>query len=296
MKGLTKRDIPVLVFCISAVILVAVFSFVYRDGIEKINAASEANESLTAEIEQLREKESNRQFYLDETARMQEEIDAIYSYFPADVLIEDGIVSSMTLENEAPMISEGIGYTPAVEIYTAGQGGPAADASGAVDSSQGDTSDYEDNNSPEEDAIAASDGGAAHYAGTGEAQFASAQLPSGYVGEYGPITLRNSVFTYNFETSYPGFKNIVDYFTYLPGRSTIADVALGYDSGTGLLNGSMTVNRYSLTGTGATYSPPSFPAVSTGKQNIFGTIELAGGEKPSDSEENEGGESEEETQ
>ncbi|MCR4908471.1 MAG: hypothetical protein K5985_06525 [Lachnospiraceae bacterium] len=285
MKGLSKKDIPVLVLCLSAVLLVAVYCFVWTNGREKIKELKDSNEKFAADIEELKEKSGNRQYYEDQTALMQEEIDAIYSYFPADVLMEDGIVSSVELEAEAPMIGGGIGYSPAVEVYTVGQGGPEG-SSGTETQSGSDETDIE------EDAEAARTGGATYYSDAGEVEFAEAALPSGYVGEYGPITLRNTIFTYTFETSYSGFKNIVDYFVYLPGRSTIGNVSLGFDSNTGLLNGTATVNRYSLTGTGKIYQQPEFPSVVTGRQNIFGSLELVGGGGASET----GEESEEESE
>ena len=277
MKGITKKDIPVLVLCLSAVVMVMVYSFVYNNGKEKIDQLKSQNEIMRAEVAELKEKAVNLEFYEEETARMKEEIDAIYSYFPADVLIEDGIVSALELEEGAPMLGSGIGFTPAVDIYTVGQGGEATDTTGAIEEAQGNAGNDTAETELEEDVATARNGNATYYSDGGEVHFATAQLPSGYVGEYGPITLRDSIFTYNFETSYSGFKNMVDYFTYLPTRSTIADVNLGYDPNSGLLNGSATINRYSLTGTGSVYEEPSIAGVATGKQNIFGSLELPGG-------------------
>ncbi len=280
MKGLTKKDIPVVIFLVSALILVLSYSFVWVNGSQKIADLKESNEILNAEVNNLREKAANKRFYEDETARMKDEIDAIFEFFPADVLMEDGIATAMELEEKGPMISNGISYTPAVELYNAGAGVPPE----AVDTSEP---------SYEEDAETAGEGDATVYS-DGEAAPAGdeAIAASGIMGEYGPIALRNSVFTYNFETSYSGFKNIVDYFTNLPSRTSISDVSLGFDSGSGLLNGSMTVNRYSMTGTGELYTPPVFPAVSSGKTNIFGTLEFAQEPAP---EEEENEETEEES-
>ena len=277
MKGLTKKDIPVLILCLSAVVLVVVYSFVWRSGQEQLEEIEAANERLSREVAEMSEKVGDRQFYEDETARMQEEINAIYSYFPADVLMEDGILSAMELEEGAPIISGGIGYNPAVDVYTVGQGGEATDTEGAIEEAQKNAGNDTAETELEEDIETARNGNATYYSDGGEVHFATAQLPSGYVGEFGPITLRDSIFTYNFETSYTGFKNLVDYFTFLPGRSTIAEVTLGYDSNTGLLNGTATINRYSLTGTGTMYTEPQFPTVATGRQNIFGAMELLEG-------------------
>ncbi len=276
MKGISKKDIPILVLCLSAVILVLVYTFVWKSGQEKIRELEEANEQLSVDVADLKEKAGNKEFYDSETERLQQEIDAIYSRFPADVLMEDGILSAMELETGAPMVSYGIGYTPAVTVYTVGQGGEAADTAAAIEESEKnagrDTADTE----LEEDIETARSGNATYYSDGGEVHFATAQLPSGYEGEYGQISLRDSVFTYNFETSYSGFKNLVDYFTHLPGRATIANISLGFDTTTGLLNGSATINRYSMTGTGAVYEEPSFPSVMTGRSDIFGAMQLSG--------------------
>ena len=276
MKGLTKRDIPVLALCLSAVLLVVVYSFIWRDGQEKLQALKESNEKLTADVEGLREKAANKEFYDSETERMQQEIDAIYSYFPADVLMEDGLYSAIELEQTAPMISYGIGYTPAVTVYTVGQGGEATDTTAAIEEAEKNAGMNVAETELEEDVATARSGNATYYSDGGDVHLATAQLPSGYEGEYGPISLRDSIFTYNFETSYSGFKNIVDYFAHLPGRATIAEISLGFDPGSGLLNGNATVNRYSMTGTGTVYEQPAFPSVATGRSDIFGAMQLQG--------------------
>ena len=66
---------------------------------------------------------------------------------------------------------------------------------------------------------------------------------------------------------------MVDYLTDQTGRMTLDNVNASFDSSTGNLSGSITVNLFFMAGTGQTYTEPDAGSVAYGTDNIFGTIE-----------------------
>ena len=76
-----------------------------------------------------------------------------------------------------------------------------------------------------------------------------------------------------FTGTYVSLKDMVDYLADQSGRMTLDNVNASFDSTTGNLTGSITVNLFSMAGTGKTYTEPDAGSVAYGTDNIFGTIE-----------------------
>lgn len=77
-----------------------------------------------------------------------------------------------------------------------------------------------------------------------------------------------------YTTSYGGFKEFMDYINGHTNRMSVQNFSLSYDSNTGLLAGSSTVNMYAIVGTDKAYVEQNLSGVQLGTDNIFGTIEL----------------------
>ncbi len=76
----------------------------------------------------------------------------------------------------------------------------------------------------------------------------------------------------SYETSYGDFKRLLDYIADYPERMNVESVTASFNSATGYLTGSMTINLYRLEGTGREYTAPVEPEVPMGVENIFGTV------------------------
>ncbi|MCD7708711.1 MAG: hypothetical protein LUI02_02425 [Clostridiales bacterium] len=75
---------------------------------------------------------------------------------------------------------------------------------------------------------------------------------------------------------YEDLKSVLSYIADLNDRTTISSVSAAYDSTTGQLAGTMTINMYYMLGTDAEYEEPEFGTIDTGVENIFGaTLENA---------------------
>lgn len=80
--------------------------------------------------------------------------------------------------------------------------------------------------------------------------------------------------TYTQEFDYAGMKRFVDSIVQDADRRAIETVTMAYDSGTGHLLGTTSMNLYTLMGTDKEYEPTKIPYMSIGTDNIFGTFEF----------------------
>ena len=96
-----------------------------------------------------------------------------------------------------------------------------------------------------------------------------------------PAEPQNSPVTYqlfkeqasmSYTTSYKGFKEMMDYINGHANRMTVENYSLSYDTSTGLLSGSSSINIYSIGGTDKSYEEQDLSKVKVGTDNIFGTI------------------------
>lgn len=107
--------------------------------------------------------------------------------------------------------------------------------------------------------------GTAENAEGGEAQEQTEQAaapsnePKGY---YASLTM-------NYAAGYDSLKKLADYVPELQDRATIPAISAAYDSETGKLAGTMTVNLYYLTETGREYEEPKLSGIGKGVSDIF---------------------------
>ncbi len=85
-------------------------------------------------------------------------------------------------------------------------------------------------------------------------------------------TFTNSLIL-NYEFSYEGLKKAMDFINGYPERMNVESFTASLNQETGLLNGTMTLNLFSAQAEGKDYVEPSIPAIKTGTDNIFGSIE-----------------------
>ena len=81
--------------------------------------------------------------------------------------------------------------------------------------------------------------------------------------------------TLQFNGTYDSLKDAVDYLASRSGRMTLDSVVASFDASTGNLIGTITVNMFSMTGTGSTYTEPDAGSVALGRKDLFGTIDAA---------------------
>lgn len=79
--------------------------------------------------------------------------------------------------------------------------------------------------------------------------------------------------TYTQQFDYDGMKRFVNSIVQDSDRRAIEAVTMAYDSSTGHLLGTTSMNLYTLTGTEKEYEAMEIPHMSIGTDNIFGTFE-----------------------
>ena len=79
--------------------------------------------------------------------------------------------------------------------------------------------------------------------------------------------------TLRYKGSYENRQKAVTYINGQTGRMTVDNITMTFDSGSGGLTGTMTVNIYSMSGIGNQYSEPDAGTSTYGKKNLFGTLQ-----------------------
>lgn len=107
---------------------------------------------------------------------------------------------------------------------------------------------------------------------TGEAdESAVADVPTAdsNIGYYAILTM-------NYQATYDGFKEMLDYVAALPDRANMPNVSAEYDEESGGVVGSITLHMYYLTNTDREYEAPEITGVDKGVFDIFGTGSTGG--------------------
>lgn len=87
------------------------------------------------------------------------------------------------------------------------------------------------------------------------------------------VFLNGNQVVYTFTVSYDDFKKNVETIQRDEENRNVEHVILSFDSASGKLVGSMTVNLYSVQGTDKVYGAPEVPGMSLGVPNIFGSAD-----------------------
>ncbi|MEA4895323.1 MAG: hypothetical protein VB064_08670 [Oscillospiraceae bacterium] len=87
-----------------------------------------------------------------------------------------------------------------------------------------------------------------------------------------PVAAVKTALTISCSLSYGQLKKLIDYVNLNSGKADISDVSVSYDSQTGGLTGTVTIEKYFISSTDYTYTPTNIPSVDKGTDNPFGTL------------------------
>lgn len=238
-----KSEINILIMLIGILLAVLSYFVVYSKFTEKRDTLVAENAKLQSEVDALQQLADNKQFYIDETNRMDNEIQDILSGFPGEVRAEDHVMYTAGFEAMFPdtiwVKGLDIGDTELVHIATAEQAAPVNDAV------------VED---------------------TGDGTANDAVVASG--GLKDTVFLYSSPFKMSYKITYRSFKDVVQLILQSDERMSIQKISLGYDGESGCLAGSLEATVYTVTGTDYIYKELDIPGVRTGVADIFkaGTV------------------------
>lgn len=245
-----------LLFLLLALILIAgAYFLVFQKYTAKAAAMEETNAADREEVQKLENMAAREEAVRQETDDLNQHIEEIIAKYPADVTTEKALAivkdmeestgikitqTSFLMDNLVMNLSEG---AVADESVSADSSAENTDNADTVDTAAAESADGTDTAAPAEGTALAKDDIAGYYA----------------------------ALTMNYEASYDDFKKMVAYIKTFEDRTTITAAASAYDSETGLLSGTITVNMYYLTGTGKEYEAPQVDGSNKGVNNLFGS-------------------------
>ena len=263
--NLSMRDKKILLMFIGILVFFVGWFFGYRPQMEMASQIEASNGPLEERLQELLDLAANKDFYISETASIQEKISEYTKKFPVDIRPEDGIVLARNMENDLgfQITSVGLGEK---EFIAAIDGSSEEDLVQAPDQTMSEQANEQTrqqideiegtDSQAEEDLQNASDAAVADQNNTSQT----------------PVLYRTQV-TMQFNGTYAGLKEAVTYLADQNGRMTLDNVNASYDTSTGNLTGTIIVNMFSMTGTERTYTEPDAGSMAYGTDNIFGTVE-----------------------
>ena len=263
--NISMRDKKILLMFLGVGIFAAGYFFGYRPQMEEAESIQASNAPLQERLNDLIKLAENKDFYLEETDSINAKIDEYTSAFPADIRSEDGIVLSMNMENSLDMQISNVGLGTR-EFIAALDGSTEDPLLNMPDETLSDQANAQTQEQLDE--IEGTD-----VQGDKERQIASDADIENLNDTVSVPVLYRTQDNMQFTGSYASLKNMVEYLADQSGRMTLDNVNASFDSTTGKLTGSITVNLFSMAGTGKTYTEPAAGSVVYGTNNIFGTIE-----------------------
>lgn len=237
----SKKDINLSIILLG--LLVIILS--YFVGVNKLNTRTEAleqeNSTLRSEVQVLDELQAKQKQYIQDNQTMQETARVFMELYPAEVREEDQIMYASKLEDVIGCYFSYVAtpkttYLDIPKSELENKLAAVPDLTGAI---------------------------AAH----------STTNPENML-DAGGMLIGCTVSDNTFGCTYEQFKEMVEYITRDSLLKSIDNITLSYDASTGNLNGSMTINYYSMTGTGRSYEEPDTHVLGQGVDCIFGSLAI----------------------
>lgn len=265
--SISTRDKKILLMFSGVAVFAAGYFFGYRPQMSKAEEIETASVPLETRLNELLEMAKNKEFYVEETSRYNQEVSDYVAQFPADVKEEDGILLARDMENALDMEVSNIGISTRNFI---------ASLDGSTEEEIGELVDQtlsEKANEQTQEQINEVEGTDT------KAEEALADATEAAVSDAADLTDQTVLFrrldTLQFNGTYDSLKDAVDYLASRSGRMTLDSVDASFDASTGNLIGTITVNMFSMTGTGSIYTEPDAGSVALGRKDLFGTIDAA---------------------
>lgn len=265
--SISTRDKKILLMFSGVAVFAAGYFFGYKPQMSKAEEIETASVPLETRLNELLEMAKNKEFYVEETSRYNQEVSDYVAQFPADVKEEDGILLARDMENALDMEVSNIGISTRNFI---------ASLDGSTEEEIGELVDQtlsEKANEQTQEQINEVEGTDT------KAEGALADATEAAVSDAADLTDQTVLFrrldTLQFNGTYDSLKDAVDYLASRSGRMTLDSVDASFDASTGNLIGTITVNMFSMTGTGSTYTEPDAGSVALGRKDLFGTIDAA---------------------
>ncbi len=245
---LKERDKNIIIILIGLAIPLLVYFLVFTKWNKQREIIEAENATLSQEVARLQELMNNKEFYIAETDRMNQEMEEIKAQFPSELHPEDEIYYAYKTETKYDVLATAIDM-PYAEMVSVAQ--PVVEApeqpevvDDGIETVEGETVDAENESAAPVTSAAAT------------------------------IALYKAPITFNFTITYTAAKDwIKELLEDRENKKSISNLNLNYEEQTGNIRGSMVVNMFSLTGTDRTYEAPNIPGIGVGTDNLFKSSE-----------------------
>lgn len=289
---LTQRDKKLLLVAASLVLFAVSYFLIYQRNVNAAQEMKASNEVLKSKVQELTLMQAQKGDKKEETERLRRKTEDMEARFPVNLSTADIILILDDMEAEAGMQISSAAFTEHQIFYTGTASGDGAALSSqttntaantAASTSAGTTANTTTDktantttgkttgttaNKTADTAVNASAGTAADTTiHANRADSENAAVTNKFTGMKSAVSI-------SFKTTYEGLKKTIDFVHESSRRMTIGELNTTYDTATGNLTGSMTINMYMLTGSGVekTYEPPAMDDIKTERDNIFGTL------------------------
>lgn len=236
---ISESDKRLLIILLAIILLAVSYFFVFSGGMKKAQEIEEENTKNQQRVMQLESMVARQSQVKKEIKEYKKSKEDIIAKYPADVTEEKAIWLIQEMERKADFEVDQISFITDNAVL----GSDSAQPEGSDSSEVSDESSSEGSESSAE----------------GEASGSTAVGTGGYMAV-----------TVNYEATYQGLKDMVAYVNKSDDRMTIPVMTATYDSETGKVKGTLTVNMYYIKDTGKEYEPPRIDGISQGVSNVFG--------------------------
>ena len=108
---LSMRDKKLLLIFLGIAVFALGYFLVFRPQMDKAEALRAENVPLREKLNELKEIEENKDFYVSETAKYNDQVNAYLAMFPVDVKEEDAILLGKRMEDKLGISAAGMDFS-----------------------------------------------------------------------------------------------------------------------------------------------------------------------------------------
>lgn len=231
MDSVTKGQRNLLLFILGIAILVLPIRFIASNNFDEKKSIDDEKNKQQTYYNELKDKDANRQQYVDDTEKYKKDYEDILAQFPSELYQDNTIMYLQGVKDKYKFNFPTVSMGEESLFYTLGSGA-TGDVSVDATADTGDVTLNQETDVPAYNCY-------------------SASFPVSYEGDYKDI------------------KDVIDYIRTGGYRMTLDDINISFDENSGKYTGSMTITSYAVNGDDRSTDHADVN-VQTGTNNIFG--------------------------
>ena len=260
-KNLSDKEKNLITILLGILFLVIAWFIVAAPLRERISVLKEENKTLQEKTQVYQGIYANLNSYESQIVTLEDTKKKIYDEYPIGITREDEVMFWADLENKFP---EDISVSTLTMSATE-EVSPVISDTQNTDSATDQTSGESDEipkETQETEAMTTED----------ETDTQSNDGSTQAVTNSSEIHLYRAPIDFNFVSTYSGLKDMLSYIFSEGTKKSVDAINLSFDSATGNLSGTMTMNLYYMIGIDKQYQPLQIPPIQKGVKDIFHTV------------------------